>query len=158
MWNEILQWVLLGMLVVLVTAMYWSYGTAVLRVNGTITETSGPRIGRTLPSEILNIRHDSTIPAVVVFVSENCQTCSRLLADIENERHPSKRNLVLVAAAASTAFADALRETDHPVYFDDGTLWSRLEIQATPFLVYIDERGRVVAKDLGHAITDPAGR
>jgi len=156
MLNEILQWVVLVAIAFLVIAMYWNYGMAVQRSRGGLVDTSGPRIGDRLPADLLRLLPHTSDEGVVAFVSENCRTCSRLLARADRGEGGPRPNLVLVAANPSPGFVEALQILDFPVYVDDGSLWRKLEIVATPFLVYVDETGRVTAKDVNHVIESGA--
>jgi len=92
---------------------------------------------------------------IVAFVTENCVTCQRLLANLSDLDVRDRPSVLLVAKRPSTQFRSALAETEIPTIYDDGTLWEECDVTATPLVVRVDSQGRVVAKEVTHRVDNP---
>lgn len=149
--NELLQWIAIVGVVVLVLAMYSSFGSSVLRNAGSVAEIAGPAIGTRVPPDLWALRADDD-GLIMAFVSESCVGCGYLLAHLERDSDDPANRPVLVARDPSPGFLGRISETGCPVYVDDGTLWTQWTIAATPFLVYVSRDRRVVGKEVSHVI------
>jgi hypothetical protein len=156
--NEILQWLVLLAICAGMLGLYRQWGNVIGGSYGTATATSGPRLHRPLPAKALAAARPFMDggETTLAFVTEDCSGCQGLLARLEAldeaERGSLKRAVVVVALQATPQFAEALADLPVPVVFDDGEIWGECNIQMTPFLVTVDERDRVLAKEVTHEI------
>jgi hypothetical protein len=126
---------------------------------GDIAARSGPKLNKRLPRVALDLVRraagESLGPeTVVVFVSDSCPACSRLLASIENPTR-TLPSYVIVSASSSEGFSNALDQLTETVVHDDGTVWQACNIQATPFIVTLDQEGVVRHKTVNHEMPEP---
>jgi hypothetical protein len=157
--NEVLQWVALLLLAFFVLGLLRQVGLA-LPVEHRITNTSGPSVGRKLPRRLWaelerRVALDNLGSGMVLaFVTENCVTCQRLLANLRDVK--DRHAVMLLARDPSAQFRSALIETGVSTIYDDGTLWEECDITATPLVVKVDREGRVVAKEVTHRVDSAA--
>jgi len=158
--GEIAQWAVLAGLAFLILGLYRQLGVFLNNSGHSAENLSGPALRKRAPDSLYEAVRDSNSTAldtIVAFVSERCQSCSFLLAeigraDVTDALGERGFRIVLVARESSPSFIQALRDTGIPLVVDDGTIWSQCNIQFTPFLVRLDEDGRVLQKAVTHDI------
>lgn len=155
MWiNEALQWALLVALALLLLGVLRQLA-AVSPARRRRSE-SGPEIGDRLASRVRTaITGESadvhvSLEKLVVFVSEGCVGCMRLLSDLKEAGMSRSVNgvpLVVVARVPTTQFEYSLRESGFDLIPDrTGELWAASHVTTTPLVVRIDAEHRVLTK------------
>lgn len=102
-------------------------------------------IGRAAPAELADVI-DTREPAVVVFSSGECGSCTERLSDLESLSSPDQVALVAVYAK------DGIASNSHRISKREGRydLFSKLGITMTPFGIAVDHTGVIVhARALG---------
>lgn len=155
--NEILQWAILFMFLVLMLGLYRQVSLTVPASRRSSDE--GPPLGRRLPSALVEDladvlpRFKAADGATVAFITENCVGCQRLVADLNDSVRDLEERFALVVRTPSRAFMDALGELHLPIISDnDGKLWRSAQITATPLVVHIDGSGKVTRKEVTHDV------
>lgn len=158
MTNEVLQWVALAGVGILVLGLYRQYAVAMgVGDSETLTHRLGPRPGKKLPARQMDRLMDgcpdllSAKGTLIVFISETCTSCQRLLHQLEARRDSPNFNdgpqVLLVIMTPSTKFVSALSRVPTPYIVDqEGELSRDLNVGVTPFTIVLDGRGVVKAK------------
>lgn len=148
--NEVTQWVLLLSLALLVLGLYRQYATAMgIGDSQLLPAVMGPRPGRKISAQHLERLNLGGRPGLVMFVSDSCASCHRLLAQVQQHMAEPLDQLAvsIVAVRSSPDFVEALRRLSVGVVDDaNGELSSALEVGATPFIITLDAKGAVRAK------------
>ena len=146
--GEVFQWALLAALTLVV--MELARQIAQLMPPHLKVPESGPAIGKRLPRGALergkalgpeSLEADLTL----VFVSEACTGCQRLLGELPDRALDS--NLLVVTKSASPQFTEAIGETGLPSISDE-RFWSACRVSATPLIVRLNAEGRVLSKEV----------
>ncbi len=157
--NEVIQWLLLSVLTLLLLGVLRQL--ALLTPASARAMPTGPGVGDRLPRTLIaeirelaasNGGHDREI--ALLFVTENCTGCQRLLANAQRTKANSRREpIVIVAKSPTEDFRQALTDTGLP-FIDDrhGAHWRECGITATPLIVRIDTTGKVRATEVTHHV------
>jgi hypothetical protein len=144
--NEVAQWVAvaaLGILVLGVMRQVTMLAPATARSVG-----GGPSVGDVLPPQLRS--GIDAAGAILVFVSEGCAGCMRLMSDLQlagDVREIGPNHLRIVARAPSSAFESSLIEAGFDYLADRaGEQWRHLNIHSTPLVVHVDSEGKVLWK------------
>lgn len=155
--NEVLQWTVLVVLIVLTLGLLRQLSVMLPPAAGGVG--NGPSMGRRAPARLLGQVERAVMNgglahgALVAFVTEDCVGCQKLLADVADGRQKlDGQPLVVVARSPSEQFRAALRETGIAVVHDEGELWDECRVTATPLVVRIDEKGRIAMKEVTHRV------
>ena len=146
--GEVFQWALLAALTLVVLGL--TRQVALLITPHLRVPDSGPDIGKRLRREALervnalaptSLEHDLTL----VFVSESCTGCQRLLGQLADQSLESMP--VVVTKSASPQFTQAISEKGFPLISDE-QFWHACRVSATPLIVKLNPEGRVVSKEV----------
>lgn len=148
MLNEIIQWAALASIVVLLLGLLRQV-SAIVPPSRRLP--SGPQAGERLPSPLRDaLERDPThrgASGLLVFVSEGCAGCSRLLSVLE--AGGSTQNLgdswvLIVPRSDRGPFVGALEQAGFSILPDEsGDFWRTLGVAATPTVMHIDPEGRI---------------
>jgi hypothetical protein len=158
--NEVLQWIVLVVLTLFLLGVLRQL-SLLLPVSARTSE-GGPVVGTRLGRRALD-RIQRALPGgrlesglALVFVTESCTGCQRLLADMERRfGNGNAANVeaapIIVAESGSDGFRGALERLGLPIVWDDGTIWKACNVTATPLVVTADRNGEVLSKEVTHS-------
>ena len=148
--NETLQWIALLVVGFLLLGLYRHIAIGGSSQPEDLQRTTGPALGKKLPDlagdELDRLGFEG---GFLIFVSEGCAGCQRLLSSLENNRSALDRSVVL-ALKPSDAFARTLDAAGIRWIPDQGEIWRACQIAVTPFIVEVNSRHTVTRKDVEH--------
>lgn len=142
--NEVLQWLSLAAILVLLVGAYRQIAVMLGIDRGkAVLDSGGFAVGRKLPplarqklERILDTDSIEDANAVLVFVSERCGGCARLLAEMTEAADSGclPSDIIIVSRSGSQPFLKSLHEiTDNVGLDEDLELARSLNVQQTPF-------------------------
>lgn len=154
---EFLQWALVAFFTLVLFGALQRLRLLENRDPGSLSTLSGPELGRILDPSTSSAIHTTVArlgprngtERLVAFVSESCGTCGSLLAALERNATQFSAEPVLVAFQPSPGYLEAIRSVTPFVIADDGPLWNANHIVATPTMIVVDRRFRVIRKEIG---------
>ena len=159
MLNELAQWGVLLFLAIFVFGLTRQLGLYIVPRQQQL-EDWGPPLKKSLPSKLLGgadrtrlveLMRDSPAEwAAVLVVDEVCPSCTDMLETIAREGRPEAAPLVAITNTTGSEFLDELRMAVDIIIIDPKSERCHGEgIYVTPFVMILDDRLRVVHKQVG---------
>lgn len=159
--NEALQWAVLVAVLLLCLGLYRQLALYLGDPRaGSLEALAGPRINHPLPRNAHQLIRPliGSTDSIVVFVTEGCHGCHRLLrelteaASVSAIQEETGARIVVIALHPSEPFQELLKTLKTPTVADPGELWTTCNVQATPFMLFVDSQSVVRAKEVGHDV------
>lgn len=123
-----------------------------------LMDSAKPEIGLPLPavtvaaskgSDRLGLSGPAELPRVLIFLSTNCSSCTRLVQELPGlfTDWPDYIFYPIVSADRSEQVAAIRRQTGYsgPLYLDDQGAMKALQLLSTPRAIVVDKDGKVAA-------------
>ena len=156
--NEIGQWATIVVILVLVVGIYRQLAVALGHAGSPLSANTGPAVGRRLPKGIMNQLQMENERNTVVFVSQSCRACQRLLSTLTTRSPAVQKIGLLFHEGSSRAFQDAIEQIAGTYgVVVSGQEWKECRVNTTPIVCVVDRDGRVVDRRVSHSLDELEG-
>jgi hypothetical protein len=156
--NEVMQWVAIVVSAFVILGLLRQVALAL--PPDTLAVGPGPKRGDRVSEKIMSQLRNAGLPEtqgefLLIFVAENCLGCQSLLADLEQRGEGDALDIpvLLVSRGATPQFRETTSGMGVGLLDDvDGDVWRGLGVTSTPFVMRIDQDGRVRESEVTHRV------
>jgi len=151
--NEVGQWIAIGFVALLLLGLYRQLSVVLGFAGSSLAAQAGPPVGKRLPADLLGRLRLERQKSTIVFVSQSCRACERLLGEIESGGKDLGQIAILLHEDSQATFRAAVDQIDGAYAVSvNSDEWEQCRVLTTPIICTVDEDGRVVDRRVSHKL------